>query len=319
MAEEILDARTAALAGLFDDAAMFPPANRSLAESLAAHRGHRRRDRSWLVRRLLVTASRVNDLMAALGEDDHIEVGVVLDRGGAGTFAETVSADISSLARLARDERVDLTGIEVRVVGEDPEAEVSAVLTGIQGARLPRPPQVAIEVPVTARPAGEVLTGLKAIEVARHSDGVGRSLMAKVRCGGTERGTVPADVELAGFLMVCATSRIPFKATAGLHHPTRTENPDTGDLEHGFLNLLGAAVNAFQGAGLAAIEETLARPPAELRLGSGALVIGDAVVESVVLGMVRASFFTGIGCCDVLDPITDLAALNVLDSAGGLG
>lgn len=318
MVEEMIDARLAALGHLFDDAAMFPPASRPLAEALDAHRGHRLGDRAWLVRRFLVRASQVNDMLDELGEDDRMEVGVILDRGGSGNFVDTVAADITQLARLGRDDRVELTGIEVALVGDDPEAEVSGVLTAIEGARLPTLPDVAIEVPVAGRPAGEVLAGLKAIEVSRHSARLGRGLHAKVRCGGTEPGMVPADVELAGFLLVCADSRIPFKATAGLHHPTRTVNADTEDLEHGFLNVLAAAVHAFQGDKLGPIEQVLSLPADRVRLGSGALVVGDTVYEGTTLREVRQTFFMGIGCCDVLDPVRDLAATSALNMTGGL-
>ncbi len=57
---------------------------------------------------------------------------------------------------------------------------------------------------------------------------------AKVRCGG-ER--IPSVEELAAFVRGCRERGLVFKATAGLHHAYPT---DAG--EHGFLNLLAAAV-----------------------------------------------------------------------------
>src|SRR5205807_4588891 len=58
-------------------------------------------------------------------------------------------------------------------------------------------------------------------------------LRAKVRCGGA---IVPRIEALAEVIAACRRLEVPFKATAGLHHPVRS-----GD-EHGFLNLLAAAV-----------------------------------------------------------------------------
>ena len=60
-------------------------------------------------------------------------------------------------------------------------------------------------------------------------------MRAKVRCGG-ER--VPAVDELGGFTRRCRALRLPFKATAGLHHPVR------GGSQHGFLNVAAAALFA---------------------------------------------------------------------------
>ena len=44
-------------------------------------------------------------------------------------------------------------------------------------------------------------------------------IRAKVRCGGA---TTPRVPDLAGFVAACRRLGVPFKATAGLHHPVRT-------------------------------------------------------------------------------------------------
>src|SRR5438067_5992205 len=50
---------------------------------------------------------------------------------------------------------------------------------------------------------------------------------AKVRTGGVRPEAVPAVGEVAGFILACADRRLPFKATAGLHHPVRAPHPLT--------------------------------------------------------------------------------------------
>ena len=57
---------------------------------------------------------------------------------------------------------------------------------------------------------------------------------AKVRTGGLTPEAFPAPADLARFLYRCAKARVPFKATAGLHHPIRsmqrcTYEPDSPD------------------------------------------------------------------------------------------
>ena len=58
-----------------------------------------------------------------------------------------------------------------------------------------------------------------------------RGLRAKVRCGGAE---VPTADALGRFLAACRAAGVPFKATAGLHHPLAAEG------RHGFLNVIAA-------------------------------------------------------------------------------
>src|SRR5262249_54871485 len=54
-------------------------------------------------------------------------------------------------------------------------------------------------------------------------DGV-RGSFAKVRTGGLTPEAIPSSGEIADFLFRAAALRLPFKATAGLHHPIRAEH-----------------------------------------------------------------------------------------------
>lgn len=320
MAEEFHDAREVALRGLFDDAAVFPPASRDVPDALSSHRGHQEGERAWLVNRLLVRASQTAALSQILAETDDLAVGVVLDRASGDTFQASVAADLNNVAGIARDRRIRLTGLEMALGSDDPDAQLSVLLSALQGARLPEEQlTIAVEVPVAGRPAGEVLRGLNAIAASRAPGGrFATKLVAKIRCGGLTANAIPADIEVAGFLLACAKLGIPFKATAGLHHPTRVNNADHGGLEHGFLNILAAATAAHLGAKLDVIDGHLSRPAAQFKLGPGAMIVDADVVEGDVLDDVRTRFFMGIGCCDILDPITDLAQMGVVSATGGL-
>ena len=80
---------------------------------------------------------------------------------------------------------------------------------------------------------------------------------AKVRTGGVTRDAFPTTSDLIRFLRRCVRAGLPFKATAGLHHPLRAEYrltyaPDSpAGVMFGFLNLFLAT--AFLRAGM---EET---------------------------------------------------------------
>ena len=79
-----------------------------------------------------------------------------------------------------------------------------------------------------------------------------RGLRAKVRCGGAD---VPSADALGRFLAVCRDAGVPFKATAGLHHPL------AADGRHGFLNVIAAC--AFEDA--AALSGDVELTPEALR------------------------------------------------------
>src|SRR5581483_6353040 len=73
-------------------------------------------------------------------------------------------------------------------------------------------------------------------------------LGAKLRCGGARPEDVPSPDEVAAFLQAVSSEGVPFKATAGLHHPIRGYDEDRGFITHGFLNLLAAAARAQENA-----------------------------------------------------------------------
>src|SRR5438445_4872946 len=78
---------------------------------------------------------------------------------------------------------------------------------------------------------------------------------AKLRTGGVKSEMIPAVQDVAAFIVACAARRLPFKVTAGLHHPVRKVQPLTYDADapravlHGFLNVFLAAAFASHSAG----------------------------------------------------------------------
>jgi hypothetical protein len=124
-----------------------------------------------------------------------------------------------------------------------------------------------------------------------------RGLRAKIRCGG-ER--VPSVEELAGFIRGCRSRGLVFKATAGLHHPYAT-----GAAEHGFLNLLAAAVFGNE-------EEALREGPRAFALDARSLRWRDQEALPTRLADVRASLFHSIGTCSFFEPVEELEQLGIL-------
>lgn len=123
-------------------------------------------------------------------------------------------------------------------------------------------------------------------------------IRAKVRCGGATTPRVPG---LAQFVAACRRLNVPFKATAGLHHPLRA-----GD-EHGFLNLLAAAV--FEGDE----EEALAEEDdSAFAVTAGAFTWRDRSVGHEEIAHVRQELFVGFGSCSAQEPIDGLETLGML-------
>jgi hypothetical protein len=113
-----------------------------------------------------------------------------------------------------------------------------------------------------------------------------------VRCGG-ER--VPSPAELGRFLGACRQHRVPFKATAGLHHPLAAPG------RHGFLNVLAAC--AFED------DDALV---GEVELDAEALRWRGREARADEVARVRREQLVAVGSCSFFEPVDDLKGLGVL-------
>jgi hypothetical protein len=95
---------------------------------------------------------------------------------------------------------------------------------------------------------------------------------------------------------------LPFKLTAGLHHAVRHTDPETSFVHHGFLNILVAAAVAVDGAEVAEVAEVLGgTDPAPL------------VTAAQARRHRSRPLWVGFGSCSVMDPLTDLIRLGLID------
>ena len=99
-----MSATRAFLGELIDDAGLFPPAQRSMSDALAAHARAEASQTYWMLGRFIVPASRLDEMYAALDDaPDALPTSVVLD----GTDPK------AALARLAQaNARADRIAIE---------------------------------------------------------------------------------------------------------------------------------------------------------------------------------------------------------------
>ncbi|WIM98473.1 hypothetical protein ACTOB_002074 [Actinoplanes oblitus] len=254
----------------FDDAALFPPGNATMATAVPAFL----RRRGTLAGPFVLPAARLG------------EVGVHLDRSGPPLDLALIAAaaDLPAAAgTIARDPGLRLAAVEATVAVDAAQARLT-VRTAADC--LPPGLPVAVEVPRTAA-RDEVLDAL-----------AGTGCRAKLRTGGVRADLFPPIAELAATIRACVDRGIAFKCTAGLHHAIRHTDPVTGFHHHGFLNVLLAADEPSRAAEHLArtdaaeiAAELLTWSPARARRARavftsfGTCDIGDPIHDLVHLGL----------------------------------
>jgi hypothetical protein len=206
---------------LFDDAGLFPPARRPMAEALRAHHRAATGPHARLVGPFLCPVSRLEELDACVASG--------LERPA------RLSLIAYDLGRTTRR----LSGVPGLVQFEAP---LGTKLPDL-GGRVVR----CLEVPQS----GKVNESLDAISEA--------GARAKLRCGGMSREDTPSADRVADVLVGCVERAMQLKATAGLQQPFTTTGPL--GRRYGFVNLLAAAAVARSGgfrsqvAGVLTMEE----------------------------------------------------------------
>jgi hypothetical protein len=282
---------SAALRALLDHvvdyAGLYPPANLDVVSAAQNYAAYRASDDKWMLGRFVVGVAKLGELRAVIRSLRPAQSGwpltVVAPDAAAGTGA----------MRAANDATMTIESIEVKAK------------TPADVALLSRAADVKRELYVEVALDNSLDGMLDAIAAAK--------LRAKVRTGGVTPDAVPATADVVRFLRGCIDREIPFKATAGLHHPLRgtyrlTYAPDaaTGSM-FGFLNVFLAATllrgSLSDDDARALLEET----------DESAFTIGDqsigwrdhiADLDAIVAARLRAA--TSFGSCSFREPVDEL-------------
>jgi hypothetical protein len=136
---------------------------------------------------------------------------------------------------------------------------------------------------------------------------------AKARTGGVTPDAFPEPATLLRFLRAVTAARVPFKLTAGLHHPLRAEYrltyaPDSprGTM-YGFLNVFLTA--AFLRAGLPdaeAVKLLGERSAGAFRFMPDAIEWRGHRVDRATIAATRTEGIGGFGSCSFTEPVGEL-------------
>jgi len=267
------DTVRAALDRLIDYAGLFPPAELSMSDALSQYERAREGGASWMLSRFIVPATRLHELQQSLEKTRaRLELSVI-----------AAPDAFELLQRIRSEDWATIASVEVPLgnasVGECAERARDAGFLDLP---------IFVELPRAQRAMAEL---------AAHG------LAAKLRCGGVEPSAYPGTGDVAAFIDEAVAAGVPFKATAGLHHPVRHFNEGAGVTMHGFLNLLVAAERAGS-VDRGELEAIVAQEdPAQLTLA-----------DETALRRARERFVS-YGSCSFEEPVEDLRALHLLSAS----
>lgn len=309
MSARTAESVAALLRNLIDYAGLFPPAALGMSPAVANYDAYSRSEFSWMLGRFIVPAARLGEFEESLAKlpDLPNEASEASTRWGLSVLLGTdVAGDLARLhecqARFAAGRSpvdVQIQSVEVKIAAPEEVGRISALI--------PAELEAYFEIPLSS--------DIRACVAAVAACGRG----AKIRTGGETTDKFPAPGGVIEFIAACSDANVPFKATAGLHHPLRsihrlTYQPDSpSGLMHGFLNVFLAA--AFVRAGMEqsdAIELLEERNANAFHFDSDGIRWRDHRLTLRDIANTRQNFAISFGSCSFMEPIDNLRALHLL-------
>ena len=298
-----VDALHALLSRLIDYAGLFPPAKLDMGETVRRYAEAMAGDDAWMLGRLIVPAARLDEFEAAAAA--HLPTGPDADPWQLSCLTPPAGDEglNAALLRIAQfndrhgDAGHGLASIDViELRGDDAEA-IESALDAIPDHLFPF-----FELPLAEDPRGLIATL------------VGGEAGAKARTGGLTPELYPAPAHLARFIAACAGGDVPFKATAGMHHPLRHHSDAVNTMEFGFLNVFVAGcladqVGADAGELIAVLEE---QSLDAFTIRPDGIAWGRHDLSTDRIAMAREQFAVSFGSCSFDEPGEDLRGLGLL-------
>lgn len=264
---------------------------------------------SWMVDRFICPDRRLEELADFLDDEpDPWPLSVVI-AAPFGDWSKGIADGARSLAvvKLAMRDVARFEIAELKIPADlVDEPALAARLGSVRASLADLFDTVLFEVNLGDRWRQSLPMQLRAIDEAQSG--------AKIRCGGLEKGDFPSPEQAAAFIRLTGEAGIPFKATAGLHHPIRHWDYAPGVMRHGFLNITGAAVlGRALGLDEAELTEIVAEEdPDAFELSELSFRWRHRAVTVDEIEPVRTGLMLGYGSCSFTEPVADLVELGML-------
>lgn len=290
-----MNALASLLDGLVDYAGLFPPAALPMDAAVRNYAAYRAGAHRGMLARFVLPVARL---------DEFVREASAIDRGGdSDPWPLSVLAGAGDAATIAAFNRAYgsrwvIDSIEAKATSPE---EVEALASAFDGFI------VYVEIPVN-----DALSSL--VQAIAQAD-----VRAKIRTGGVTADAFPAPAEVLRFLAECVQRQVPFKATAGLHHPLRGEyaltyapDAERGTM-YGFLNVFLAATLLHAGHAPATLLDLLEeRDAAAIVADASGISWRGLHASAAQVAQARARFAGSFGSCSFEEPVQDLAALRLL-------
>jgi hypothetical protein len=284
------------LTEIIDYAGLFPPSSVGMTSAVQNYASYLDSENAWMLGRFILPVSRLEEFSTeaeSLFADKVWRLSVIAD--------ENLPETLDKIANFNKvySEKALIDMLEVKVTSADEIHLASKII--------PRDLTTYFEIPPL-----EIMTDLMiALAMTKNR--------AKLRTGGITKDAFPNSADIIKFMRVCIAANVPFKATAGLHHPlkcvkplTYEQNAPTGTM-HGFLNLFLSACYLRQNLNNSFVFNLMNETDGKnFEFADEGILWKENAIATGTIAATRVKNAISFGSCSFLEPIEDLQQLSVI-------
>lgn len=289
----------ALLAGIVDYAGLFPPSQIAMPKAVANYAAYKNSRYKWMLGRFVVPVARLDEFADSARD-------FLADDRETWRLSVLAGEDIHETVRLIQEFNTRhapfaiCDALEAKAETSQRIRDISKVVSPVLKTYF----EISIE--------ADIVDSISTLAIAGQC--------AKIRTGGITEDAFPPVEKITRFMRVCLAANVPFKATAGLHHPLRAvkpltyeENAPEGTM-NGFLNVFLAAAFLRQGYQPKLINELMKDRRADNFLFSdnGVLWRQEHFLSSLNIENLRIRGAISFGSCSFVEPVEDLQELGLL-------
>jgi hypothetical protein len=288
------------LSAIIDYAGLFPPSQVSMDVAVRNYAEYRRGPHAWMLGRFILPVARLDEFLESTGE-----------------LTRNPKDKPWRLSVLAGEDLYD-TVKRINYFNAQHSARAICDVLEVKANTVSKIENTVRYVPQEITSYFEIATGEIFPELVSSLALHGQR--AKLRTGGVKGEDFPASHEIIRFVRTCQAANVPFKATAGLHHPLRCYRPLTYAADapqgtmHGFLNMLmmtGFARESFRPPLLEQIMEEEFDEVFTFR-ENGVAWRNEYSLSLGHIERLRSNGLNSFGSCSFDEPVADLQGLGLL-------
>ena len=283
------------LSSIVDYAGLFPPAKLDMGEAMANYASNQITPYNWMLGRFVLPASRSQEF-AELLPTFSLEKWLL-----SVTLSGNFESELETIQSISRVGKIAIASLEFPPL---PATDMESVFPHLSAGV-----DTFFEIPFNA----DIESYLSALQYT--------GALAKIRTGGMTADAFPSASQLGHYIVSFAEAQVPFKATAGLHHPLLGQHPLTYEPNspytamHGFLNVVILAALAYwqkvtREEAIAILNEYSLD---NFKITENSIEWRDRVLSLSEIEVARQRFFRSFGSCSFQEPIDDLKHSKLLN------